>query len=81
MTWTAPESPNGVILNYTVYCNDSESVVTVSVSGTELSAVVMNLTPFTYYNCYVTANTSVGEGDQSQIRSNKTDESGESHEQ
>ena len=77
MTWNSPESPNGVILNYTVYCNDSESVETLIVSGTKSSAVVMELTPFTYYDCYVTANTSVGEGDPSTIQSAQTDESGQ----
>ena len=47
------------------------------VSGSERSAVVMNLTPFTYYDCYATANTSVGEGDSSSVKSAQTDESGE----
>lgn len=46
------------------------------VSATEFSIIVIDLIPFTYYDCYVTANTSVGEGDASQIESAQTDESG-----
>ena len=77
VSWTAPESPNGVILNYTIYCNDSESVETTVASGSDRSAVVLNLTPYTYYDCYATANTTVGEGDSSSVKSAQTDESGE----
>jgi receptor-type tyrosine-protein phosphatase Q len=75
VTWTAPDSPNGVILNYTVYCNDSDSVLVTTVSWSERSTVVVDLTPFTYYDCYVTANTSVGEGDKSTVKNAQTDES------
>ena len=82
VTWSTPESPNGVILNYTMYCNASDSgdgdTATVVVPGSQLSAVVMNLTPYTYYDCYVTANTSVGEGNSSTVKSAQTDESGKS---
>ena len=93
VTWTTPEEPNGIILNYTVYCDDSSSsesgddvlmpgdtefldTTTVTVSGSQQSAVVMNLIPYTYYDCYVTANTSVGEGNSSTLKSAQTDESG-----
>ena len=95
-TWTVPEDPNGIILNYTVYCDEtvlvegseasgegndvSESntpTVIVVVPGSELFVVVMELTPYTYYDCYVTANTSVGEGNSSMIKSAQTDESGQ----
>ena len=98
VTWTAPENPNGIILNYTVYCDTSltsESgdnalmsedtefldAATVAVSGSARSAVVMNLIPYTYYDCYVTANTSVGEGNSSSVESAQTDESGQSVEE
>ena len=95
VTWTAPENPNGIILNYTVYCDTSPSsesgdnaqdtefldAATVAVSGSARSAVVMNLIPYTYYDCYVTANTSVGEGNSSSVESAQTDESGQSVEE
>ena len=98
-TWTVPEDPNGIILNYTVYCDEmvlvegsgvsgagdllldiSESntpTVIVVVPGSDLSVVVMELTPYTYYDCYVTANTSVGEGNSTMVQSAQTDESGQ----
>ena len=89
VVWTVPESPNGVVLNYTVYCDISETsasgdmltledtnTTTVVVSGNLLSVVVTGLTPYTYYDCYVTANTSVGEGNASIVESAQTDESG-----
>ena len=82
VTWSAPESPNGIILNYTVYCNASDSgdgdTARVVVPGSQHSAVIMNLTPYTCYDCYVTANTSVGEGNSNTVRSVQTDESGKS---
>lgn len=92
MTWTIPENPNGIILNYTVYCNElmlgsgsgedylypedlsANSIIVVPAS--DLSVVVMELTPYAYYDCYVTANTSVGEGNSSTVQSAQTDESG-----
>ena len=96
VTWDTPEAPNGVILNYTVYCdevitddgsgasgdylfpdNSSFTTVVVTVSGSDLSVVVQELTPYTFYDCYVTANTSVGEGNSSIVESAQTDESGQ----
>ena len=38
------------------------STFTRTVYGTELNATVGGLTPFTTYGCYVSANTSIGEG-------------------
>ena len=40
-------------------------------------ATVMELLPFTQYDCYVTANTSVGEGPPSSTLTQRTVESGE----
>ena len=78
-TWSVPTLKNGIILAYTVYCNTTSSqayseqvlgpnVPTIRsvVNGTTL-AVAFNtgLNPYTQYSCYVTANTSAGEGSQS----------------
>ena len=88
-SWSPPIPKNGIIIAYTVYCNTSTSypdpgqiiapnVPTVRsvVNGTAL-AVAFNtgLTPYTQYNCYVRANTSVGEGPPSQIVTATTDQS------
>jgi len=90
--------PNGVILYYTVYCNErmsetgsdtsgstetspegsDTSTISSIVLGNETSIVVTELIPYTIYDCYVTANTSVGEGNASLVESAQTDESGQS---
>ena len=49
--------------------------ILVVTNGTESEAFVENLTPFTNYGCFVTANTSVGEGSSSAILTATTDES------
>ena len=88
MTWTTPDEPNGIILYYTVYCNEDQGYhggsgilppdVVTMVSGIQNFAVVTSLTPFTLYNCYVTATTSAGEGNTSIVVAAQTDESGKS---
>ena len=89
-TWTPPIPKNGIITAYTVYCNTSANQVypeqvigpnvpTVRsvVSGmTQAVAFSTGLSPFTQYNCYVTANTSVGEGPSLQVVNTMTSESG-----
>ena len=86
--WSPPIPKNGIITAYTVYCNNSASqaypeqmigpnVPTARsvVNGTTLTATITGLNPYTNYDCYVTGNTSIGEGMQSNIVSNTTDES------
>ena len=89
-TWTPPIPKNGIITAYTVYCNTSATqaypeqgigpnipTIRSVVNGTTLTAIFnTGLNPFTQYNCYVTANTSVGEGLPSQVVNTKTSESG-----
>ena len=89
--WSATNTKNGIITGYTVYCNTSasqaypEQVIGPNIpiirsvgNGTTL-AVTFNtgLNPYTQYSCYVTANTSVGEGSPSAISSARTGEGGE----
>ena len=92
-TWTPPIPKNGIITAYTVYCNTSatqaypEQVIGPNipsvrsvVNGTTLSTILnTGLLPYTQYQCYVTANTSVGEGLPSLIVMNRTSESGKQH--
>ena len=54
----------------------SDYAISVVTKGTELKAFVENLTPFTNYGCFITANTSAGEGSSSRIVTATTDESG-----
>ena len=88
-SWSPPISKNGIITAYTVYCNTSASqaypeqiigpnVPTLRsvVNGTTLAITfTTGLNPYTQYNCYVTANTSFGEGTPSQIMTARTDQS------
>jgi len=50
--------------------------VTSVVNGTTLATTLTGLNPFTQYSCYVTANTSVGEGSPSVILSTQTVQAG-----
>ena len=53
----------------------ADYAILVVTNGTESDAFVEKLTPFTNYGCFVTANTSVGEGSSSRIVTATTDES------
>ena len=90
-SWSAPIPRNGIITGYSVYCNTSanqtypeqvigSNVPTIRsvVNGTTLATTLTGLNPFTQYSCYVTANTSVGEGSLSNISTVLTTESGNS---
>ena len=88
--WSPPIPKNGIIIAYTIYCNTSASqaypeqvigpnVPTVRsvVNGTTLAVTFSTgLNPYSQYDCYVTANTSVGEGTPSSIITTRTLESG-----
>ena len=89
VSWEHPIEPNGIITSYSVYCYDSEigsaysseerdilEEPLVTVPGDVTEAVVTELIPYTFYNCYITANTSVGEGNASDSTTARTDESG-----
>ena len=55
----------------------SDYTILVVSNGTQLEAFVEDLTPFTNYGCFITANTSAGEGSSSRIVTATTDESSE----
>eukprot|EP00731_Ephydatia_muelleri_P007454 Em0003g1702a len=88
-SWSSPIPKNGIIIAYTIYCNTSasqaypEQVIGPNVptarsvvNGATLAITFSTeLNPYTQYDCYVTANTSVGEGTQSPIITTKTSES------
>ena len=89
-SWTPPIPTNGIITAYTVYCNTSANQVypeqvigpnvpTVRsvVSGMKQEIIFRTgISPYTQYECYVTANSSAGEGTPSQIVMIRTSESG-----
>ena len=88
--WSPPIPKNGIITAYTVYCNTSASQAypeqmigpniafdRTVVNGTTLTATISGLKPYTNYECYVTANTSVGGGNFSTVAMARTAESGD----
>ena len=75
-SWTEPAVPNGIISVYTVYCEKSNTTVSseansmddlstefVSASTNDTSLTLTGLTPYTQYDCFVSAETSAGESD------------------
>ena len=86
--WSAPIPRNGIITWYTVYCNTSASqaypeqvigpnIPTIRSVVNRTTLAVTGLNPYTQYSCYVTANTSAGEGSPSVIVTARTGEEGE----
>ena len=80
-SWSAPIPKNGIITGYSVYCNvsanQSSNVPTIRsvVNGTTLAVTLTGLNLYTQYSCYVTANTSVGQGIPSNILTAQTGKS------
>ena len=75
-----------------MYCNTSASqaypeqvigpnipTIRSVVNGATLAVTLTGLNPYTQYSCYVTANTSVGEGSPSVILTVQTSQSGKIH--
>ena len=88
-SWSVPIPRNGIITGYSVYCNTSanqsypeqiigSNVPTIRsvVNGTTQAATLSGLSPYTQYSCYVTANTSVGQGSSSAILTTLSAQSG-----
>ena len=69
-TWTPPNTTNGIITAYSVYCNTSVNGLIIGAKTNATTLVVTINTGsdmFTQCSCYVTANTSIGEGTPSQM--------------
>ena len=86
-SWSPPNPVRGHITAYTVYCNSSaqqaypeisNSVVlaSITVDGDSTMMSIPELTPFTSYDCHVTASTSIGEGSPSNTATARTAEAG-----
>ena len=81
-SWSSPIPKNGIITGYSVYCNNQtypEQVIGSNVptfrsvvNGTTLAVTLSGLNPCTRYSCYVTSNTSVGEGSPSTIETTQS---------
>ena len=82
-SWTTPKPTNGDITSYTVFCRengtmDDNFMTREEVQGMETMVPLTNLSPFTAYECFVVANTSVGAGNASNLDVERTNEDGES---
>ena len=90
-SWMEPAVPNGIIPLYTVYCEKSNTTVSsgvnsrdhlstefVSATTSTTSLTLTGLTPYTQYDCFVSANTSAGESDFSGVVVAITEEAGKS---
>ena len=77
-SWMSPDPTNGEILNYTVRCTNvnQTSIFAVIVAGDSLMVLLEGLSPYTFYSCNVSANTSTGEGPSTDSETAQTDESG-----
>ena len=85
-SWEPPVPANGNITGYTVYCRTAENQLSSEQSPTftplstttgDVTADITGLTAFTNYECYATANTSIGEGTASNTKTVRTDQFGE----
>ena len=66
VSWKPPESPNGLVNQYTVYIQEgTEDARSQKVASYQLNYEASGLKKKERYNFWVTASTSVGEGEQS----------------
>ena len=73
--WVEPETPNGMIQNYTITCNNSN---TFTVGGQLITFVLVgNFEPFMVYECSVFASTNGGVGNASEPAVARTEQDGE----
>ncbi|XP_033619385.1 phosphatidylinositol phosphatase PTPRQ [Fukomys damarensis] len=72
--WTPPSKPNGIIQHYSVYYRNTSGTfmqnftlheVTNELDNMTVSAIIDNLAIFSYYTFWLTASTSVGNGNKS----------------
>ena len=74
--WSPPQTPNGIIVYYTIYINNN-SVIKISATGGDQSTVVNGLAAFETVTVSITASTRIGEGPVSLQQNVATHESGE----
>ncbi|XP_064396510.1 phosphatidylinositol phosphatase PTPRQ-like isoform X2 [Halichondria panicea] len=81
-SWQQPTPSNGVITGYTVYCtivstmdespSEDNFAVFALLTSANLGVMINDLQPFTYYQCFVSANTNVGKGPGSNRNTTRT---------
>ena len=71
--WRPPTTPNGIIINYTVYANNG---IIVTVDGSQMNYLYRGLLPYEEVNISVSASTKIGEGPRSIEVHSQSQESG-----
>ncbi len=88
--WSPPVPARGHITAYTLYCNSSTQqaypeissgavLAPITVNGDSNMRIITGLTPYTSYDCQVTASTTVGEGPPSNTETETTAQAGTVH--
>ena len=90
ISWEPPHEPNGIMTYYTIYCQEKwssepNSSPEYNIAGarhetvrSEIRTVLFpGLRPYTVYDCFVSGNTTIGEGNFSSFVTARTDESSE----
>ena len=72
--WRSPTTPNGIIVKYTVYTNNSIIVI---LNGSQTNYLYHGLLPYEEVNISVSARTEIGEGPRSIEVHSRAQESGE----
>ena len=60
--WNIPLTPNGIILKYMLQCSGLPDKQNLQLNGSQTTATLSGLHPYTNYSCNITAHTSVGGG-------------------
>ena len=60
--WSLPVKPNGVIIEYQLYCSGGKRNFNLFVNGSQTTTTLGGLLPYTNYSCSITAHTSAGGG-------------------
>lgn len=88
ISWEPPHESNGILTYYTIYCQDeldseSNSSPEYNIAGVKheivrsdtMTVLFPGLRSYRVYDCFVSGNTSVGEGNFSSLVTARTDES------
>ena len=71
--WRPPTTPNGIIINYTVYANNG---IIVTVDGFQMNYLYRGLSPYEEVSISVSARTKIGEGPRTIEVHSRTQETG-----
>jgi len=75
--WDPPNTPNGIIVNYTIYLDYNNGTTDVRITDFNTTAYLLEgLSPHQLVGVEITANTSIGEGPSSPIQEIRTHQAG-----